>query len=139
MKLFIQIKNGQPFEHPIFGDNFQQAFPTIDTNNLPPEFARFERIEPPVISVYEVYEGVTYEQDGDIYKDVHHVRPMTAEEKAAKQNAVKAEWAENGFASWPFNEVTCAFESPVPYPNNGKRYAWNEETTSWVEVNHAVV
>lgn len=134
MGLFIRIKDGQPFEHPIFGDNFRQAFPAIDTNNLPPEFARFERIEPPVIGVYEVYEGVTYEWVDSIVKDVHHVRPMTTEEKTAKQNAVKAEWAENGFASWTFNEVTCVFEPPVQYPNDGKPYRWNESTMSWVEV-----
>ena len=41
MELFIQIRNGQPFEHPIFGDNFRQAFPDVDVDNLPPEFARF--------------------------------------------------------------------------------------------------
>ena len=44
MELYIQIRNGQPFEHPIFGDNFRQAFPGIDVDNLPPEFAVFQRV-----------------------------------------------------------------------------------------------
>lgn len=44
MNLYIQIRNGQTFHHPIFEDNFIQAFPDIDINNLPPEFARFRRI-----------------------------------------------------------------------------------------------
>lgn len=132
MELYIRIKNGRPFEHPIFGDNFRQAFPDVDTNNLPPLFARFTRVEHPIVGVYEVYEGVTYEWDGGIVKDVHHVRPMTEQEKAAKQQAVKDNWAANGFASWTFNEATCAFVPPIPYPQDGKRYRWDEPTTSWV-------
>jgi len=44
MNLYIQIKNGQPFEHPIFEDNFIEAFPDADINNLPSEFAKFRRI-----------------------------------------------------------------------------------------------
>ena len=38
------------------------------------------------------------------------------------------------YASWVLNETTCLWESPVPYPNDGKRYSWDEATTSWVEV-----
>jgi hypothetical protein len=134
MELFIQIRNGQPFEHPIFGDNFQQAFPNIDTDNLPESFARFVRIEAPVAGVYEVYEGVTYEwQDGSV-TDVHHVRAMTAEEINAKQDAVKASWAETGFSSWVFDENICAFKAPTPYPADEKIYRWDEDTTSWIEV-----
>jgi hypothetical protein len=26
------------------------------------------------------------------------------------------------------------WDSPVPYPSDGKDYTWNEETTSWDEV-----
>jgi hypothetical protein len=132
--LYIRIKDGQPFEHPILGGNFRQAFPSVDTNNLPPEFARFERIEPPTPGVYEVYEGVTYEWIGGIVKDVHHIRQMTEQEKQATQDAVKAAWAEKGFASWMFDEETCSFKPPVPYPDDVKMYRWDEATTSWVEV-----
>ena len=44
MELFIRLVNGEPFEHPIMGDNFREAFPHIDTDNLPSEFARFLRV-----------------------------------------------------------------------------------------------
>lgn len=131
MELYIRIENGQPFEHPILGDNFKSAFPDVDVNNLPSNFARFERIAPPTIGVYETYEGVTYEWDNEIVKDVHHVRPMTGQEKIDKQNAVKAQWAQGGFASWTFNEEICAFQAPVPRPNDGKMYLWDEDTLSW--------
>lgn len=134
MELFIQIRKGQPFEHPIFGDNFRQAFPDVDVSNLPESFARFVRVERPLIDVYEVYEGVTYEWSDGLVKDVHHVRAMTAQEVTAKQDAVKKNWAENGYASWVFDEAICAFRAPTSYPTDGKKYRWDEAATTWVEV-----
>jgi hypothetical protein len=84
MELYIQIRNGQPFEHPIFGDNFRQAFPLIDTNNLPPEFARFERIECPRQATMFQVDEVSYQWVDGIVKDVWSVREMTDEERAQK-------------------------------------------------------
>ena len=38
------------------------------------------------------------------------------------------------YASWLLNETTCLWDAPVAYPDDGKRYSWDEATTSWVEV-----
>lgn len=38
------------------------------------------------------------------------------------------------FQSWTLNEAVCQWESPVPYPTDGKQYSWDESTVSWVEV-----
>ena len=38
------------------------------------------------------------------------------------------------YPSWLLNEETCLWESPVPYPDDGKDYEWDEETLSWVEI-----
>jgi hypothetical protein len=38
------------------------------------------------------------------------------------------------FESWKLNEETAQWEAPTPYPDDGKRYSWDEETTSWVEI-----
>jgi hypothetical protein len=38
------------------------------------------------------------------------------------------------YASWELNEDTCQWEPPTPYPTDGKLYAWDEDTTSWVEI-----
>jgi len=35
------------------------------------------------------------------------------------------------YDSWTLNETTCLWESPVEYPDDGKTYEWNEETTTW--------
>jgi len=38
------------------------------------------------------------------------------------------------FASWVLNEDTCRWDSPTPYPTDGKRYVWNENKREWEEV-----
>lgn len=35
------------------------------------------------------------------------------------------------YASWVLNEDTCLWESPVPYPEDGIVYEWDEETSDW--------
>jgi len=39
------------------------------------------------------------------------------------------------FNSWVLNESTAQWEAPTPMPIDGKMYAWDEETTNWVEIN----
>lgn len=41
------------------------------------------------------------------------------------------------FPSWLLNTTTCQWEPPVPYPDDGKMYYWDEATESWVEVQPA--
>ena len=36
------------------------------------------------------------------------------------------------FNSWILNEETCQWQSPVPVPNDGNFYKWNEEESNWV-------
>jgi len=138
MELFIRIKNGQPFEHPILGDNFRQAFPDVDTSNLPAEFARFVRVAAPAVGVYEKNQTVSYQLVDGVYTDIFSIEQMTTEEITAKQQAAKDAWIkDNGFASWVFNNSTCSFEAPTPMPTDGKFYQWDEPTTSWVEMTNA--
>jgi len=36
------------------------------------------------------------------------------------------------YASWVLNETTCCWEAPMPYPQDGKEYWWDESITAWV-------
>ena len=38
------------------------------------------------------------------------------------------------YDSWTYDTKTFTYVSPIPKPSDGKRYAWNEEITNWVEV-----
>jgi hypothetical protein len=136
VELYIRILDGKPFEHPIFAENFKAAFPDVDVANLPSEFAKFERVKKPALGVYEKSQTLQYVVGVDgICRDVWSVEAITDEEKTAKQQAVKDTWAaNNGPESWVFDEASCAYIPPVPYPTNGKVYEWDEPTTSWIEV-----
>jgi len=35
------------------------------------------------------------------------------------------------FDSWVLDEQSCLWEAPVAMPDDGQKYSWNEETTSW--------
>jgi hypothetical protein len=35
------------------------------------------------------------------------------------------------FESWLLDEGTCLWESPVPYPEDGNVYRWDETSQSW--------
>ena len=35
------------------------------------------------------------------------------------------------FESWVLDEDTCLWKAPLPYPDGGGEYTWNEETGSW--------
>lgn len=37
------------------------------------------------------------------------------------------------FPSWVLDESTCRWQAPVAYPDDGKRYVWDEASQQWVE------
>ena len=37
------------------------------------------------------------------------------------------------FDSWILDEFSCLWVAPIPCPNDGKAYIWDEETLSWEE------
>jgi hypothetical protein len=38
------------------------------------------------------------------------------------------------YASWTLNQSTWIWEAPAPHPQDGKKYSWDESTTSWKEI-----
>ena len=43
-------------------------------------------------------------------------------------------YAPQPYPSWILNEANCQWAAPIPMPVDGKRYAWDEATLSWVFV-----
>lgn len=39
------------------------------------------------------------------------------------------------FDSWILDETTGHWAPPTPHPSDGKKYMWEEATTSWIESN----
>jgi hypothetical protein len=139
MNFVIRIKNGQPVDHPITIENFRQAFPRLDENNLPSEFAKFNLRGAPVPGPYEIVESqeFTYQLVDGVWSDVWTSKQMTEQEKSEKIARVHAAWTElneannNNWSAWTFDESKCAYVSPIPRPK-GVEVFWQGTTNTWV-------
>lgn len=86
----------------------------------------------------------SYNTRGGVHYDPETGEPSADQSKALRKNyagvgyvydsARDAFYAPQPFASWTLNEDSCLWEAPVPYPDDGLMYSWDEVTTSWVEV-----
>ena len=90
----------------------------------------------------DTYRQTSYNTRGGIYYKPNSHEPSEDQSKAFRKN-----YAGKGFTydedrdafiepqpypSWILNEDTCRWEAPVPRPEDGQRYDWNEETLNWV-------
>jgi len=87
MMCLIKIVDGQPFEHPMLIDNYLQAYPNTDLQNLPAGLAWFERKLRPELPEGSMFvdEQSVYEFDGTVWTDVWRIRDKTDAEKAADE------------------------------------------------------
>jgi hypothetical protein len=42
-------------------------------------------------------------------------------------------YAPQPYPSWTKDSETYIWQSPIPYPNDGKSYSWDENSLSWIE------
>ena len=130
MKLLIKVENNQPIDHPILFENFLMIYPDADYDNLPEGYVKFIRVERPLVGfLKKTLETPVYVWDNGVMTDDWGVEDISPEEKAALIESVRQL---QPFPSWTFIEEELRFEPPVPLPNDGKMYDWNEETQSWV-------
>ncbi len=86
---------------------------------------------------YNTRGGVHYGQDGQPDNGVA-LRKNYAGIGYIYDPARDAFYSPQPYASWTLNEETCYWEAPTPMPTDGKFYTWDEDTTSWVEVQPGV-
>jgi hypothetical protein len=82
---------------------------------------------------YNTHGGVHYGQDGEPDGGVA-LRKNFAGVGFIYDSSKDAFYTTQPYASWSLNEDTCLWEAPVPYPDDGKRYIWNETITNWTEI-----
>ena len=78
-----------------------------------------------------------------------HYDPETGEPSADQTKALRFNYAGIGFTydlerdafippkafdSWELDEATCLWQAPIPYPEDGAMYTWDEDSGDWVEV-----
>ena len=97
-----------------------------------------------------------YERTSDVYKQTSyntrggvHYNPETGEPSADQTKAFRKNYAGIGYTydedrdafippkpydSWVLNENTCLWEAPIPYPEDGEEYTWDEEQGDWTQI-----
>jgi hypothetical protein len=91
---------------------------------------------------YYVAKRTSYNTRGGIYYSPITNQPDVDQSKAFRKNyagigftyddALDAFIPPKPYPSWVLNTQTCLWEAPIPYPNDGKSYRWDEDTQSWL-------
>lgn len=78
-----------------------------------------------------------------------HYNPETGEPSADQTKALRKNYAGIGYtydsqkdafippkpySRWVLNETSCLWEAPTQMPNDGQRYAWDDDAGNWVVV-----
>ena len=92
----------------------------------------------------DTYRQTSYNTRGGIHYQPNSHEPSEDQSKAFRKNFAGIGYTfdrdrdafipPQPYNSWTLNEDTCNWEAPVAYPDDGKDYKWNEETTSWDEI-----
>lgn len=87
----------------------------------------------------------SYNTRGGVHYDPNTNEPSADQSKAFRKNYAGIGYTYDAgrdafippkpFDSWVLNEETCLWDPPVPYPNDGNTYQWDETTLSWVQIN----
>ena len=94
---------------------------------------------------WEQYYGAkrtSYNTRGGIYYIPNTDTPDPDQSKAFRKNFAGIDYVYDAvldafippkpYPSWLLNTQSCLWDAPVPYPNDGKAYIWDEATQSWV-------
>lgn len=84
----------------------------------------------------------SYNTDAGVHYDPETGEPSADQSQALRYNyagkAFTYDWEADAFIppkvwdSWVLDTNTYTWTAPVPYPNDGSRYSWDEENLQWV-------
>lgn len=87
----------------------------------------------------------SYNTSGGIYYTPNTSTPDPDQSKAFRKNYAGIGYSYDAtrdafippqpYPSWVLNDFSCLWDPPIPFPNDGKEYIWNETTQSWDPVN----
>lgn len=85
----------------------------------------------------------SYNTRGGVYYEPNSDTPSVDQSKALRKNYAGIGFSYDrsrdafippcSFLNWILNEETCLWEAPIPYPQDGKFYQWDENTQNWEE------
>lgn len=86
MKLYIQIQNNEPINHPYLEDNLLEYF----KGTIPAEYVPFIRVAAPELGIYEKNQTVAYELVDGVYTDVWRCEQMNEAERKEVDDRIAA-------------------------------------------------
>ncbi len=92
----------------------------------------------------DIYRQTSYNTKGGIHYKSNSHDPSEDQSQAFRKNYAGIGYTYDQtrdafippqpYPSWLLDEDTCNWDAPVPYPDDGKGYSWDEPTTSWIEM-----
>lgn len=93
----------------------------------------------------QICKQTSYNTNGGIYYTPNTSTPDPDQSKAFRKNYAGIGYSYDAtrdafippqpYPSWVLNDFSCLWDPPIPFPNDGKEYIWNETTQSWNPVN----
>jgi hypothetical protein len=89
----------------------------------------------------DIYKQTSYNTRAGIYYDSETNQPSANQLKAFRKNYAGIGYIYDKyrdafippkeFNSWTLDEFSCTWTPPIPYPNDGLMYQWNELILNW--------
>jgi len=90
----------------------------------------------------QVCKRTSYNTRGGVHYDPNTNQPSADQSKAYRKNYAGIGYSYDAtldafippqpYPSWTLDTDTCNWQAPVPYPNDGHIYEWDEATQQWV-------
>lgn len=118
----------------------------VDENNIVVQVIVAEKdvIDSGLFGDPSTYIQTSYNTYGGVHYIPNSQTPSEDQSKALRKNYagigfiydpdLDAFYEPQPYPSWTLNTNTCQWDSPIPHPQDGKSYMWDENTTSWIEV-----
>ena len=87
MRLYIEIQDGQPINHPYLEDNLTEYYGL----NIPAKYVTFIRVPAPELGIYEKNQTVKYELVDGVYTDVWYCDQMNEAERKEVDDLIAAQ------------------------------------------------
>jgi hypothetical protein len=132
-KHIIELKDGLPHGHPYELTNFMQTYPEFNYDELPTDkYAKFVFKFPPrevPLKPWETIEYFGYQIiDGVVSTRYEIVSDPILEQELRAAAALE----ESPYVGWVFDNDYLLWIPPIPRPDDGNEYVWNNETVSWM-------
>ena len=110
-----------------FGFTAKDGDNIISERTYPPDGVKY------ICSDQEVLETFRLEWQADMVIDIDVWQEQTTG-RVEGSHQVTVPRPPQPYPSWTWNSETLSWDAPIPYPDDGKVYEWNEAEQRWDEV-----